>query len=76
MPIPPIEEEIELIRLYGAKTIVVTLNSLDLSIKELYAEQKNLENLLGIPVVCPREDGMEKIIPFVKDYLKAHTGKI
>ncbi len=75
-PIPPIEEEIELIRLYGAKTIVVTLNSLDLSIKELYAEQKKLENLLGVPVVCPREDGMEKIIPFVKDYLKAHTGKI
>jgi len=71
LPIPPIEEEMELIRLYGAQTIAVTLNSLNLSLKELYTEQKKLENHLGIPVICPREDGMEKIIPIVKDYLQS-----
>ncbi len=73
LSIPPIEEELELIKLYGSKTLALTLNSLNLSLKELYSQQKKLESLLGIPVFCPREEGVEQILPIVKEYLKTQT---
>ena len=67
--IPPIEEEIELIRLYGSKTLAVTLNSENLTKTELHSEQKSLENRLGIPVISPKEDGMEPLLPGVKKFI-------
>jgi len=73
--IPPIEEELELIRLFGAQTLAVTLNSSRLTIKELYSEQKSLENSLGVPVVCPREDGMERVIPIIEEFIKSNLPK-
>ena len=68
-PMPPIEEELELIRLYGAETLAVSLNSSNLTENELRTEQKNLEDRLGIPVVCPKEDGMERLVPVVQEFL-------
>jgi len=35
----------------------------------LYAEQKNLEARLGVPVICPKEDGMGRLIPVVKEFI-------
>ncbi len=67
--IPPIEEEIELIRLYGSKTLAVTLNSENLTKTELHSEQKSLENRLGIPVISPKEDGMERLLPVVMKFI-------
>jgi hypothetical protein len=32
-------------------------------------EQKKLENRLGIPVICPKEDGMLRLIPAVKKFI-------
>lgn len=69
-PMPPIEEELELIRLYGAQTLAVTLNGSGLTKTELQAEQKILEKRLGLPVVCPKEEGMGRIVPVVKEFLK------
>ena len=68
--IPPIEEELELIRLYGSKTLAITLNSYNLTKKELYREQKNLESRLKLPVICPKEDGMESLIPVIEEFLE------
>ncbi|MBG55996.1 MAG: hypothetical protein CL935_02555 [Deltaproteobacteria bacterium] len=67
--IPPIEEELELIRLYGSKTLAVTLNSQNLTKNELYSEQISLENRLGVPVICPKEDGMKELVPVVKKFI-------
>ena len=67
--IPPIEEELELIRLYGSKTLAVTLNSYNLTKTELLYEQKKLETRLGVPVICPKEDGMGRILPVVKEFI-------
>jgi uncharacterized NAD-dependent epimerase/dehydratase family protein len=69
-PMPPIEEELELIRLYGAQTLAVTLNGSELTKAELQAEQKNLEKRLGLPVVCPKEEGMGRLVPVVQEFLK------
>ena len=73
LPIPPIEEELELIKLFGSKTLALTLNSLNLSPKELRFHQQKLETILGVPVFCPREDGMQSIVPVIKEYLKSMT---
>ena len=74
-PMPPIEEELELIRLYGAETLAVTLNSSNLTENELRTEQKNLEDRLRIPVVCPKEDGMERLVPIVKKFVNLQAAK-
>ena len=71
-PIPPIEEELELIRLYGSKTLAVTLNSYNLTKTELHSVQKNLETRLGVPVICPKEDGMGQLLPVVKEFIAEH----
>jgi len=65
----PIEEELELIRLYGAQTLVITLNSLGLTGEELHSEQESLESRLGIPVVCPKEEGVRRIVPIVEEFV-------
>ena len=72
-PIPPIEEEIELIRLYGAQTLALTLNSSNISKMELHAEKKSLSERLGLPVVCPREEGLDELVPLVKEFIKRQT---
>ena len=74
-PMPLIEEELELIRLYGAQTLAVTLNGSELSKTELQAEQKNLEKRLGLPVICPKEEGMERLVPVVQEFLKFEKAK-
>ena len=68
-PMPPIEEELELIRLYGSETLALTLNSFNLTKTELKTEQKNLETGLGLPVVCPMEEGMERLVPVVQEFI-------
>jgi len=62
-PIPDVASEIALIRLYGSKVIALALNTEDCSREEAFAFQAALEQQLGIPVLLPLEEGVEKIIP-------------
>ena len=68
-PMPPIEEELELIRLYGSETLAITLNSSELTQKELLSEQQKLADRIGLPVVCPMEEGMEQLVPVVQEFI-------
>jgi uncharacterized NAD-dependent epimerase/dehydratase family protein len=52
-PIPPLAEEIELIRLLGARVCCVTLNDEGLEKEELERECRLLEGELGLPVLRP-----------------------
>ena len=65
-PIPGVESEIELIRLFGSKVIALALNTEDCSRDEAFAFQAELEQKLGIPVLLPLEEGVEKIIPVLQ----------
>jgi len=55
--------------------LAVTLNGSELTNSELQVEQKNLENRLGLPVVCPKEEGMERLVPVVQEFLKLEAAK-
>ena len=72
--IPPVENEIELIRMYGARTLAVTLNSESLSEEALRQHQRKLAATTGIPVVYPLGQGVGELVPLVRRYIAEERG--
>ena len=64
--IPSVKSEIQLIKMYGATTIAVTLNTHGLTLEKAREIQKILRGQLKIPVVLPLEDGVDEIIEAIK----------
>ena len=64
------EEEIELIRLYGAPTVALTINTskMQMSVAREYARKS--QERLKIPVVLPLEDGVEALVPIFEAMIK------
>jgi len=71
--IPPIEEEIELIRLLGARTLALALNGHRLTREELRSARRELETQLGIPAVLPLEEGVDSLVPVILGFLEEET---
>jgi uncharacterized NAD-dependent epimerase/dehydratase family protein len=71
--VPPVADEIDLIRRYGARTLGVTLNGEGMSPEALRVEQQRLRWALGIPVVRPLEDGVGELLPVVREFLAAEA---
>ncbi|NJN47636.1 MAG: DUF1611 domain-containing protein [Candidatus Competibacteraceae bacterium] len=69
--IPPVEDEIKLIRCYGARTLAVTLQGKGMAPVALQQAQVDLQQRLNIPVVCPLEEGVEALVPVVQDFIAA-----
>ena len=67
--IPEPADEIDLISRYGARTLAVTLNGRDCAPERLRAEQRRLGTELGIPVVCPLEDGVAELVPVLRGFI-------
>jgi uncharacterized NAD-dependent epimerase/dehydratase family protein len=67
--IPPVAEEIELIRLLGARTLGVALNGEGLTREALEASRRELERELAIPVALPLEEGVEPLVPALRAFL-------
>ena len=64
--IPSVKSEIQLIRMFGAKTIAVTLNTHGLTLEKARAIQQKLRAQLKIPVVLPLEDGVDEIVETIE----------
>ncbi len=69
--IPPIESEIALIRAYGAEVLAITLNEEKLSDEDAEKWRLEAEQRLGIPVVRPLKEGVERLLPVLKSYINA-----
>jgi uncharacterized NAD-dependent epimerase/dehydratase family protein len=67
--IPPVAEEIALIRLLGARTLAVTLNGERMTPGELQAERSRLQDELDIPVVMPLVEGVDALAPVLEEYV-------
>ncbi len=67
--IPEVADEIDLIAKLGARTLAVTLNGEHLTAEALRAERDRLRGKLGIPVVLPLEEGVEGLVPAVRDFV-------
>jgi uncharacterized NAD-dependent epimerase/dehydratase family protein len=64
------KEEIELIKIYGAPTIAVTVNTAKMSLEDARKIAVEYEQTLGIPAVLPLEDGLERLIPVFEKLIK------
>ena len=64
-----LQRELDLINLYGAKVLAITLNTSKLTIEEARDWQKRLEAAHGLPVILPLEDGMQRLSGIVSDYI-------
>lgn len=67
--IPAIETEIALIRLYGSEVLAVTLNEENQTEEEMQKHQSELSQRLGIPVLRPLKEGVDRLLPVIKNYL-------
>jgi uncharacterized NAD-dependent epimerase/dehydratase family protein len=71
--IPPVAEEIELIRLLGARTVALALNGEGLTTEELQASRRALERELQIPAALPLEEGVDALVTVILGFLKEET---
>jgi len=74
--IPSPKEEIELIRIYGAPTVALTINTYKMKEAEArqYAAQATKE--LGIPVILPLEDGVDALVPVFKQMINESIAQV
>lgn len=72
-PIPPVEEEIELIRMYGATTLAVTLNEENMSESQIREYQDQLQNTLSIPVIRPLKGELTQLLPTIHKYMREYS---
>ena len=68
--IPSVESEIKLIEGFGAKVIAVAIHTEKCTDEEAFAYQTEYEKKLNIPVLLPLQQGVEKILPILKNLIQ------
>lgn len=61
-PIPPLPEELELIRLYGAQTLAIALNTQGLDAAAIARHRSGIERETGLPTFLPLGGGLEGLV--------------
>lgn len=64
------EEEIELIRIYGAPTVALTINTAKMEVADAREYARKAQEKLRMPVVLPLEDGVESLVPIFEAMIK------
>ncbi|MCC6760191.1 MAG: DUF1611 domain-containing protein [Chitinophagaceae bacterium] len=64
-----LESEVALIAAYGAKVIAIALNTEHCSTEEAFAFQQQYEQALGIPVLLPLQEGVQKAMPILQSLI-------
>jgi uncharacterized NAD-dependent epimerase/dehydratase family protein len=68
--IPDPKDEIALIKIYGAKTVALTVNTAKMTEQDARDYARKYQQELGIPVVLPLEDGVESLVPVFEEMIK------
>ena len=74
--LPALKDEIALIKIYGAPTLAVTINSAKMTKAEAQASVQQYEKELEIPVVLPLEDGVDSLVPVFEKMIKNSLAKV
>lgn len=69
--IPDPEDEIKLIKMYGGKTVALTVNTMKMSLDDAKAYAKEYQQKLNIPVVLPLEEGVDQLVPVFEQLIKS-----
>jgi uncharacterized NAD-dependent epimerase/dehydratase family protein len=73
--IPDPKDEIALIKIYGAPTVALTLNTAKMKTEDAREYAKKYQQELGIPVVLPLEDGVDSLVPVFEQMIKKTLAK-
>ncbi|MCP4754643.1 MAG: DUF1611 domain-containing protein [Proteobacteria bacterium] len=68
--LPTVEDEIELIKMFGATTLAVSLNGENADGEDLTAYQKKLSTKLKIPIVRPMQEGLAPMLPAIRRFMQ------
>jgi uncharacterized NAD-dependent epimerase/dehydratase family protein len=74
--IPDPTEEIALIKMYGASTVALTINTSKMSQHEARDYARKYQNELGIPVVLPLEDSVSSLVPVFEEIIKNSLAQV
>jgi uncharacterized NAD-dependent epimerase/dehydratase family protein len=71
--LPDVEGEIELIKMYGAETLAVSLNEEGGTVDDLIRYRDELGQRLGLPVIRPLRDGVEGLLPVIRRFISQNS---
>lgn len=74
--IPEMKDEIALIKMYGADTVAITVNTAKMKEEEAREWAKKKQQELGIPVVLPLEDTVQSLVPLFEEMIKKSIAKV
>jgi uncharacterized NAD-dependent epimerase/dehydratase family protein len=63
-------DEIELIKMYGGRTVALTVNTQKLTESEAREYARSQEQELGIPVILPLTEGIDRLVEIFKNEIK------
>lgn len=69
-PMPTIQSEIDLIKMYGSDVIGVALNTAGCTREEAILFKDKITKEIGLPVCLPLEEGVDEVMEAVKGLLK------
>ncbi len=70
--LPELSTEIRLMEMYGTRILAVTLNGEGGSRDQLAEYAKTTQEQLGVPVVRPLEEGVERLLPVIRTFMAEH----
>ena len=70
VPLLSIEDEIKLIKMYGAEVIAVTLNSSECD--DINREKDRLKKQLNLPIFCPRKESLAPLVNIAQSFIERH----
>jgi uncharacterized NAD-dependent epimerase/dehydratase family protein len=68
--IPDPKDEIALIKIYGAPTVALTVNTAKMKEEEARQYAQKYKSELGIPVILPLEDGVDSLVPLFEKMIQ------
>jgi uncharacterized NAD-dependent epimerase/dehydratase family protein len=74
--IADVKDEINLISIYGAPTVALTVNTSKMKESEARAWAAEKEKELGIPVILPLEDSVERLVTIFKDMIDKSIAQV
>ena len=74
--IPDPKDEIALIKIYGAPTVALTVNTAKMSEKDARDYAARYQKDLGIPVILPLEDGVDQLVPVFKEMIERSVSQV
>lgn len=74
--IPSPKQEIELCKIYGAPTVAVTVNTMKMNETDARQWASQQEKELGVPVILPLEDGVDRLVAIFKDMIEKSIAQV